>query len=113
MAMPIWALAAAARRSAAAMSGRRSRSCEGHQREFAAAADRRSVERRGGMLKVGQLVVGDGADGVLELGAGHADVDELGAYGVELGLGLGYVGFRADAAGETALGEVELVGRGR
>ncbi len=46
---------------------------------------------------------------MLVLGAGNAEIDQLGADGVELGLSLGHVGFRADAAGKEALGQVELI----
>ena len=103
--MPICALAAAARRSAAAMSGRRSSSCEGTPRGTLG----REIERRGRNAEAGEFEVGDGADGVLKLGAGHADVDELGAHGFKLGAGLGDVGFGGDSAGKAALGQVELV----
>ena len=77
---------------------------------------RGEIERRGRNAEAGEIEVGDGADGVFVLGAGHADVDELGAHGFKLGAGLGHVGFGADAAGQEALGEVELmfeVGDGR
>ena len=63
----------------------------------------------GGMLNVRESVVGDGADGVLELGARHADIDELRAHGFELCVGLGDVDVGGDAAVEKALGQIELV----
>ena len=106
MAMPIWALAAAVRRSAAAMSGRRWRSCEGTPRGTLGSGEIHRVAK--GNAEVGKFAVGDGADGVLVLGARYADVDELGAHGFKLRVGLCYVHIGGYSAGKTALGEVEL-----
>ncbi len=103
--MPICALAAAVRRSAAAMSGRRSSSCEGTPSGTLGSA-RSSGE--GGMLKPDKIVVGDGADGVLVLRARHAHVDKLRAHGFKLRLRLGHVHLGGHAAGKAALGQVEL-----
>ena len=66
-------------------------------------------KRRKRNAEVREFQVGDGADGVLVLSAGHAHIDELGANGFKLGAGLGHVDLGADAAGEAALGQVELV----
>lgn len=75
-----------------------------------AGGDRRQseIERRGGEGEVAGLEVGEGGQGVLVLGAGFIDVNELGTDGFKLGAGLGSVGLRADAAVETLLGEGEL-----
>ena len=68
----------------------------------------RHVEGRIGNAEIGQAVVGDGAHGVLKLGPSHAHIDELGAHGFELGLGLGDIGLGGHAAFEAALGQIEL-----
>ena len=69
----------------------------------------REIERRRRNAEVGEILVGDGADGVFELGARHADIYELRADGFKLGRAWATSASVADSAGETALGEVELV----
>jgi len=86
MATPICALAAAVSRSAAAMSGLRSSSCEGTP---TGTLGRARSSGEGGMLKVGQIDGGDGSDGVLKLRARHADIHQLGVHGFKLRLRLG------------------------
>ena len=68
----------------------------------------RQIEWRGRNREVGEIVAGDGSDGVLELSAGDAEVDALGADGFKLGAGLIDVGSGADAAGKKPLRQIEL-----
>ena len=102
--MPICWLASAMRRSAAAISGRRSRSSEGSAPGITGGW--RSSGAGGTVSSAGRLADEDG-DGVFELGAGDGDVGVLDARGVELGLGLGYVGFRSYAALKAIEGELQ------
>ena len=74
MATPIWALAAAMFRSAAAMSGRRSRSCDGTP---AGMDGTFWAQRRLGNGKRRGRFAYQGGDGVLQLGPLHPQVDGL------------------------------------
>ena len=112
MATPIWALAAATRRSAAAMSGLRSRSSDGRPTGTAGgtglngAAAREKVE--GGFPMRSRY-------GVLQLRPLHAQVDQLGLGGLQLGLGLEDIGLSRHTAAIAVLGQLQrlLVGRDR
>ena len=111
--MPICSLAAAARRSAWAMSGRRSSNCEGTPSGIFGSV---KIEGRRRNAEVGQVVIGESADGVLELRASHTEVDELRADRFKLSLRLRDVYLGGDAAVKAPLREVELmleIGDGR
>ena len=62
------------------------------------------IERRGGNAEAGEFAIGDGADGVLVLGARYAYVNELGAHGFKLRSGLGYVHIGGYSAGRDGAG---------
>ena len=84
--MPMRSLASAARRSAEAMSGRRSSSCDGRPAGMTGGVGA-GAEASGSGERGGRLADEDG-DGVLVLGALDGDVGGLDACGFELGLRL-------------------------
>ena len=88
-ATPIWALAAAIRRSAAAMSGRRSSSVDGSPAGITGTSAAPALGRD---RQLGRRPADQHGDRVLELGAHDADRDRLGPRGFELGAGLRHVG---------------------
>ena len=107
MAMPIWALAASVRRSAPAISGRRSSNSEGTPAGMVGSA---SVSGIGGKREGRCRHANESGDGVFKLRAGDAYVDGLGLDALVLGFGLGDVDFGGDSALEAHLGELEIVG---
>ena len=70
---------------------------------------KRQIERRRRNAEIGQLQIGNSANGVLILGAGHAYVQQLRAHCFQLRPGLGHIGLGADSAGKEILGQIELV----
>ena len=100
------ALAAATRRSAAAMSGRRCSSSEGGRWEWRAIRRERLV----GNVEGGCGLADEDGDGVFVLRALDAEVDELGARLFELRLGLGDIALGAETTLEPNLGEIECLG---
>ena len=69
----------------------------------------RQIERRGRNAEAGQVVIGERADGMLVLRARHAQIDELRADSFKLRLRLRHVHRGGHAAGESALGQIELM----
>ena len=83
-ATPIWALAAATRRSAAATSGRRSSSAEGRPGSTAA-APASAASGVGSNVKAGGLLANQNRNRMLDLRAPQADVRRLRPCGLQLG----------------------------
>jgi len=73
---------------------------------------RLSVERRWRDGEFGGRFSDEDGDGVFELSAGYGDVGVLHARGIELGLGLGYIGFGSYSALKAIECELEGVGVG-
>src|SRR5882672_5423232 len=94
-AMPICSFASAARRSAAAMSGRRSSSCDGRPTGIA-----------GGWLS------NQDGDRVFELRPLHGDIGSLHTRGIKLRFGLGHIGHGGGASCETIRRELQGGGEG-
>ncbi len=103
-AMPICSLASAARRSAAAISGRRSSSCDGMPTGITGGV---LVKATGGRLQALRRATHQHGDGMFEGGALHAYADVLSARGFELRSRLRHFGAGAQAAIEAILRQVE------
>ena len=101
--MPICSLAAATARSMPATSGRRSISVDGRPAESPAVAW--SPAWAGSTAR--RRLADEGRDGVFELRAPDADVDELRAGRLQLCFGLCDIGARRDAGGEPILGQLQ------
>ena len=104
--MPICWLAAAAWRSASAISGRRSSRAEGKPTGIARRSDLNGRARNGELR--GRLA-GQNGDGVFQLRALDSQVGQLRLRGVELGFGLRHVGIGSHAAGEAVAGEHQIL----
>ena len=107
MAMPICALAAAVEPLGRGDVGPALEQLRRHAEREPCGSARSSGD--GGMLKSGQIVVGERADGVLVLRARHAQVHKLRAHGFKLRLRLRHVHRGGHAAGKAPLRQVELV----
>ncbi len=109
-ATPTWALAEAMRRSAEAMSGRRSSSSEGTPTGTDGGAMANFGTRRDAEL--GRRLADQHRNGVLELRAADPDVDRLGPGRFELGLGGGDIGLGGGAGIVAVLGDLQRAGEG-
>ena len=103
--MPIWALAAAARRSAAAMSGRRSLAAKVRERNIGQG----NIEGRRLKAKLAGFKIGQRGDGVLVFCTGLVNIDKLRAHSLKLGERLGHHDICDHAALEQALVQLQLV----
>ena len=101
------ALAAATRRSAAAMSGRRCSSSDGTPVGMAGGSPASGFSAN---VEAGCGLADEHGDGVLVLRALHAEVDELRARLFQLRLRLGDIALGAEAALEPDLGKMQCLG---
>ena len=92
--MPICSFASATRRSAAAMSGRRSRSCDGTPTGITGGS---RFSGDGGKAEFRRRLADQHRDGVLDTAPAHRDIGVLHAGGFELRLRLSDVGLRRSA----------------
>jgi hypothetical protein len=104
--MPICSLAAAAWRSASAISGRRSSSVDGRPTGMTGGSPLNPVTRE---FQFPRRLADQYRDGVLGLRALDAEVDQLRLRGVELGFGFRYVGVGCHSAGEAGFRESQIL----